>query len=137
MVVITQSRDAEIKTRIREVIESRGGNASKVAKSMDLSPAYFSTVLSQLDKGISSTILKSLANIGVDINWLFTGDGKMNTLDEDGESLLSWKKKAIVAETRVDFLEQKLDRMAFLVEHLDSLIIQLHENKDVNGKGNS
>ena len=53
MVVITQSRDAEIKTRIREVIESRGGNASKVAKSMDLSPAYFSTVLSQLDKGLS------------------------------------------------------------------------------------
>ena len=130
----TQIKDENIKQRIREVIEIRGGNASELARAMKISPAYLASVLNSQDKGVSSTLLKAFCSIAIDPYWLITGNGKMNIGDESGETLESWKKKALEYETKIQKLEKKLDRMAYLVEHLDSLLLKLHDEKDENGR---
>ena len=130
----TQIKDENIKQRIREVIEIRGGNASELARAMKISPAYLASVLNSQDKGVSSTLLKAFCSIAIDPYWLITGNGKMNIGDESGETLESWRKKALEYETKIQKLEQKLDRMAYLVEHLDSLLLKLHDEKDENGR---
>ena len=59
----------------------------------------------------------------------------MNTGDTTG-SLESWKKKALDYETKILTSEKKLDRMAYLVDHLDSLLLSLHDEKGENGRDN-
>ena len=81
----TQSKDEEIKQRLREVIKAHGGNASKLARRMSLNPAYFSSMLNSPEKGISATLYKSLAKMNVNLNWLINGEGDIEVI---GESLL-------------------------------------------------
>ena len=130
----TQIKDENIKQRIREVIEIRGGNASELARAMKISPAYLASVLNSQDKGVSSTLLKAFCSIAIDPYWLITGNATMNIGDDSGETLESWRKKAFEYETKIQKLEKKLDRMAYLVEHLDSLLLKLHDEKDENGR---
>ena len=129
-----ENKDVEIKLRIREVIVDRGGNASELARSMNITPAYLASVLNSQDKGVTATMFKGFAVINIDVSWLITGNGKMNIGDESGETLESWRKKALEYETKIQKLEQKLDRMAYLVEHLDSLLLKLLDEKDENGR---
>ena len=129
-----ENKDVEIKSRIREVIVDRGGNASELARSMNITPAYLASVLNSQDKGVTATMFKGFAEINIDVSWLITGNGKMNIGDDSGETLESWRKKALEYETKIQKLEQKLDRMAYLVEHLDSLLLKLHDEKDENGR---
>ena len=129
-----ENKDVEIKSRIREVIEDRGGNASELSRSMNIIPAYLASVLNSQEKGVSSTLLKAFCSIAIDPYWLITGNGKMNIGDDSGETLESWRKKALEYETKIQKLEKKLDRMAYLVEHLDSLLLKLHDEKDEHGR---
>ena len=66
----TLIKDKEIKQRIREVIGEQGGNASKLAKRINLNPPYFVSMLNSTEKGISATIYKALHKANVNINWL-------------------------------------------------------------------
>ena len=129
-----ENKDVEIKSRIREVIVDRGGNASELARAMKISPAYLASVLNSQDKGVSSTLLKAFCSIAIDPYWLITGNATMNIGDDSGETLESWRKKALEYETKIQKLEKKLDRMAYLVEHLDSLLLKLHDEKDEHGR---
>ena len=129
-----ENKDVEIKLRIREVIVDRGGNASELARKMKISPAYLASVLNSQDKGVSSRLLKGFASIDVDPYWLLTGNATMNIGEKSGETLESWKKKAIDYESKILSLEKKLDRMAYLVEHLDGLLLSLHDDKENNGR---
>ena len=124
-----KNKDVDIKSRIREVIEIRGGNASEIARAMKISPAYLASVLNSQDKGVSSTLLKAFCSIAIDPYWLITGNATMNIGDDSGETLESWKKKAIAYEIKIQELDIKLDRMGFLVEHLDTLLKSFHDEK--------
>ena len=124
-----KNKDVDIKSRIREVIEIRGGNASELARAMKISPAYLASVLNSQDKGVSSTLLKAFCSIAIDPYWLITGNATMNIGDDSGETLESWKKKAIAYELKIQELDIKLDRMGYLVEHLDGLLRSFHDEK--------
>ena len=75
--IAVKEKDADIKLRIRKVIKMRGGNASQLAREMDISAPYFGSILNSSDKGVSATLLKALAKIGININWILTGKGEV------------------------------------------------------------
>ena len=118
----TQSKDEEIKQRLREVIKLHGGNASKLARSMSLNPAYFVSMLNSSEKGISATVYKALAKVNVNLNWLVNGEGSMNLEDELGETSKSWKDRALNAEETIKEYERDIDNLNFLIKNLERMI---------------
>lgn len=68
-------KDTEIKKRITLLLDDIGGNMSELGRRLQLNPGHLSMVMST-DSGISATVLKNLANIGVNMNWLLTGEGE-------------------------------------------------------------
>lgn len=67
-------KDTEIKQRISLIIDDIGGNMSELGRRLDLKPGHLSMVMST-DSGISATVLKNLAAIGINMNWLMSGIG--------------------------------------------------------------
>ena len=126
----TIQKDAEIKLRIREIVESHGGNASKLARQMKINAPYFASILNSQDKGVSATLLKAFAGIGINITWLLTGKGEM-------ESGAKWKERAEKAEAEVEALKLDMDRAHNLAENLYHQIkkgnIEFHEYKKLKG----
>ena len=115
-------KDEEIKIRIRELIQSRGGNATRLARQMGLNPPYFVSMLNSPDKGISATIYKALQKINVNLNWLVNGEGSMNLEDELGETSISWKDRALKAEETIKEFERDIDNLNFLIKNLERMI---------------
>ena len=78
-------KDKDIKNRITELIHDSGGNQSEFARSLGLKPSHLSMILSSRDTGISATVLKNFAEIGVNLNWLLLGEGATmrNELDQE------------------------------------------------------
>ena len=111
--VIDQVKDASIKKRIAAVIDKSGKTKSQFARDMGVTPNYLATVLTNPSKGLSATMLKALANMGVNVNWVITGKG--DELIENGES---WKIKAEKAEAEVNALKLDMDRANHLVKNL-------------------
>ena len=109
----TIQKDADIKLRIREVVKSRGGNASKLARQMDINAPYFASILNSQDKGVSATLLKAFAGIGINITWLLTGKGEM-------DSGVKWKERAERAEAEIVALKRDMDTAHLLTENLFS-----------------
>ena len=112
-------KDLDIKKRILEEIEKRGGNKSELARQMstpdlEISPNYLASVLTNQDKGFSGSMMKGFAAAGIDIQWLITGSNK--TLDE-------WKKRALDAEARIEELEENLKQANFLSKELKKMIM--------------
>ena len=109
----TIQKDADIKLRIREVVKSRGGNASKLARQMNINAPYFASILNSQDKGVSATLLKAFAGIGINITWLLTGKGEM-------DSGVKWKERAERAEAEIVALKRDMDTAHLLTENLFS-----------------
>ena len=112
-------KDLDIKKRILEEIEKRGGNKSELARQMstadlEISPNYLASVLTNQDKGFSGSMMKGFAAAGIDLIWLITGSNK--TLDE-------WKKRALDAEARIEELEEDLKQANFLSKELKKMIM--------------
>ena len=118
----TVTRDEEIKQRIREVIMVHGGNASKLAREMNLNPAYFVSMLNSPEKGISATIYKALAKVNVNLNWLVNGEGDIGIGDESDNSFQSWKDRALKAEETIKEFERDIDNLNFLIKNLERMI---------------
>ena len=126
-------KDLDIKKRILEEIEKRGGNKSELARQMstadlEISPNYLASVLTNQDKGFSGSMMKGFAAAGIDIQWLITGSNK--TLDE-------WKKRALDAEARIEGLEQDRKQANFLIQELKKMMVEeIHKtiNIDKNPK---
>ena len=114
----TIQKDAEIKLRIREIVTSRGGNASKLARQMKINAPYFASILNSQDKGVSATLLKAFAGIGINITWLLTGEGNMSLSDETGGS---WKERAISAEKLIHENNTHIDNLNFLIKNLERM----------------
>lgn len=112
------TKDSDIKERILEEINRRGGNKSELARSMstadqEISPNYLASVLTNKTKGFSASMLKGFADAGIDLEWLITGDNK--TLEE-------WKKRALDAEAKIEKLTTDADRLHFLIKNLERMI---------------
>jgi len=109
-------KDTDIKKRILEVMESSGKNKSEYAREMGVTPNYLAAVLTNPTKGVSATLLKGLAEMGVNVNWLVTGKG--DPLTGNG---ISFKNRAEKAEMRVHDLERDLSHANFLANKLESM----------------
>ena len=120
----TQTKDEEIKQRLREVIKLHGGNASKLARNMNLNPAYFVSMLNSTEKGISATLYKSLAKMNVNLNWLVNGEGDIGIGDESDNSFQSWKDRALTAEKTIKEYVRDNENLNFLVKNLERMILE-------------
>ena len=109
--IATLEKDVSIKSRIGEIVADRGGNRTRLADEMGISPAYLASVINSSDKNVTSKLLKAFASIDVNLNWLCTGEGKMY----EGNSM---QERLIKAETRVHTLEDSLNRANALSEEL-------------------
>ena len=112
------TKDSDIKERILEEINRRGGNKSELARSMstadqEISPNYLASVLTNKSKGFSASMLKGFADAGIDLEWLITGENK--TLEE-------WKKRALDAEAKIEKLTTDMDKLHFLIKNLERMI---------------
>ena len=103
----TLEKDVSIKSRIGEIVADRGGNRTKLADEMQISPAY-------PDKNVTSKLLKAFATIEINLNWLVTGGGEMY---ENG----SMRDRAMKAENRVADLERDLMRAHAIGEELKTM----------------
>ena len=117
-------KDEEIKIRIRRLIQSRGGNATSLAREMGLNPPYFVSMLNSPEKGISATIYKSLHKVNVNLNWVINGEGDMNLEDELGETAMSFKDRALKAEETIKEYERDNENLNFLVKNLERMILE-------------
>ena len=112
------TKDLDIKERILEEINRRGGNKSELARSMstadqEISPNYLASVLTNKSKGFSASMLKGFADAGIDLEWLITGENK--TLEE-------WKERALDAEAKIEKLTTDMDKLHFLIKNLERMI---------------
>ena len=112
------TKDSDIKERILEEINRRGGNKSELARSMstadqEISPNYLASVLTNKSKGFSASMLKGFADAGIDLEWLITGENK--TLEE-------WKERALDAEAKIEKLTTDMDKLHFLIKNLERMI---------------
>jgi len=120
----TKIKDEDIKERIREIIKVRGGNASSLARSINLNTAYFVSMLNSPEKGVSATIYKALAKVNVNLNWLVNGKGDIGIGDESDNSFQSWKDRALTAENIIKEYERDNENLNFLVKNLERMILE-------------
>ncbi len=112
--IATIEKDQAIKSRIGEIVADRGGNRTKLADEMQISPAYLASVINSPDKNVTSKLLKAFASIDINLNWLIDGVGEMY---ENG----SMRDRAMKAENRVADLEHDLMRAQAIGEELKTM----------------
>ncbi len=112
--IATIEKDQAIKSRIGEIVADRGGNRTKLADEMNISPAYLASVINSPDKNVTSKLLKAFASIDINLNWLIDGVGEMY---ENG----SMRDRAMKAENRVADLEHDLMRAQAIGEELKTM----------------
>ena len=106
-------KDKDIKNRITELVKESGSNQSEFARSLGLKPSHLSMILSSRDTGISATVLKNFAEIGVNLNWLLLGEGATmrNELDEEQQEKIDQLKTDLRdANNLIDSLERILGK---------------------------
>ena len=124
MIIETQIKDVSIKSRIGEIVADRGGNRTKLADEIGISPAYLASVINSSDKNVTSKLLKAFASSDVNLNWLCTGEGEMY---QNG-GLLERAKKA---ESEVLELQSDLSKIKYHAQELREMW------KDEIKKGNN
>lgn len=109
-------KDVAIKERIRVINSDIGGNLAELNRRLNLSTGHLAMIMST-DSGVSATILKNLAAIGVNMNWLLSGEGNIiwrkDISEGDGD-----------AAERILDLENRITRSKDLVESLERMIMQ-------------
>ena len=114
-------KDESIKKRITEAIEDIGGNSSKLARMIGVTPNYLASVITSPAKGVSATLLKGFAAAGMNLNWLVKGQSEMWISDSNG---------AAVATLSV--VQAKLDDALDLIGKLEFYIDKLKEDNKQN-----
>ena len=101
--------DQEIKKRITELINSREMTITAFAELIGTTRNNLSVVLNSDDKWVSSSILRGLATLGVDMNWLFYGTGSMDgELKVENEEIEDLKRESIRKQDLINSLERIL-----------------------------
>ena len=107
-------KDENIKKRITEAIEDIGGNSSKLARMIGVTPNYLASVVTNPDKGVSATLFKGFAEAGMNLNWLVKGQQDMWMEDSNGAAVAT-------LETVQAKLDDALDLIGKLEFHIDRL----------------
>ena len=101
--------DQEIKKRITELINSKGISITDFAELIGTTRNNLSVVLNSDDKWVSSSILRGLTTLGVDMNWLFYGTGSMDgELKAENEEITDLKRESIRKQDLINSLERIL-----------------------------
>jgi transcriptional regulator with XRE-family HTH domain len=116
---VISAKDTDIKNRIEKVLLESGMNKSEFARNMGVTPNYLAAVLTNPTKGVSATLFKGLAEMGVNVNWLVTGKG--DPLTGNGES---FKERAEKAEAKIKILQDDLDKINFHSQELKKWIMK-------------
>jgi len=116
---VISAKDTDIKNRIEKVLLESGLNKSEFARNMGVTPNYLAAVLTNPEKGVSATLFKGLAEMGVNVNWLVTGKG--DPLTGNG---VSFKERAEKAEARIKILEDDLEKINFHSQELKKWIMK-------------
>ncbi len=83
--------DNEMKLRIRKIIKEEGDTITSFAKKIGGTRNNLSIVLNSEVKPVSSTILRGIANLGYDMNYIYRGENSKNDLqvwEKEKEKLL-------------------------------------------------
>ena len=117
-------KDELIKKRITEAIEDLGGNSSKMARKIGVTPNYLASVITNQNKGVSATLLKGFAKAGMNLNWLLMGKAGMWMDNGNGNSLAT-----------LETVQAKLDSALDLISKLEYYVVQLERlNQQSEGR---
>ena len=117
-------KDELIKKRITEAIEDLGGNSSKMARLIGVTPNYLASVITSPKKGVSATLLKGFAEAGMNLNWLVKGQAGMWRNKGDGNS-----------SATLEMVQAKLDAALDLIEKLEYYVNRLEKlNQQSEGR---
>jgi len=107
-----------MKLRITEATNSLGGNQSKMARLIGVTPNYLATVITNPNKGVSATLLKGFAKAGYNLNWIVSGNGTM--LNANGNAVATLKTVQAKLDTALDLVS----KLEFYTERLEKLYQQ-------------
>jgi len=131
-------KDKEMKSRITEATDSLGGNQSKMARLIGVTPNYLATVITNPNKGVSATLLKGFAKAGYNLNWIVSGNGTM--LNANGNAVATLK----TVQANLDDALVLVSNLKFYTDKLEKLNMQLNVNygqqksaADVTGSQNN
>ena len=117
-------KDELIKKRITEAIEEMGGNSSKMARLIGVTPNYLASVITSPKKGVSATLLKGFAKAGMNLNWLLKGQAGMWINKGNGNSIAT-----------LETVQAKLDSALDLISKLEYYVIRLEKlNQQSEGR---
>ena len=115
-------KDKEMKSRITKATDSLGGNQSKMARLIGVTPNYLATVITNPNKGVSATLLKGFANAGYNLNWIVSGSGTM--LNANGNAVATLK----TVQANLDDALVLVSNLKFYTDKLEKLNMQLNVN---------
>ena len=110
-------KDELIKKRITEAIEDLGGNSSKMARLIGVTPNYLASVITNQKKGVSATLLKGFAKAGMNLNWLVKGQAGMWNSNGNGNSLATLE----TVQAKLDSALDLISKLEYYVNRLEKL----------------
>ena len=119
-------KDENIKKRITEAIEDIGGNSSKLARMIGVTPNYLASVITSPAKGVSATLFKGFAAAGMNLNWLVKGQSEMWMNDSNGAAVAT-----------LEVVQAKLDAALDLIGKLEYYIDRLEKRNQKQSEGNN
>jgi len=108
-------KDESIKKRITEAIEDIGGNSSKLARMIGVTPNYLASVVTNPDKGVSATLLKGFAEAGMNLNWLVKGQQDMWMNDSNGDTIATLE----VVQAKLDDALDLISKLEYYIDRLE------------------
>jgi hypothetical protein len=103
-------RDKETKERMRQLASERRESMADLANSLGLNVKSLQVVMSDPNKLISINMIRACVGIGVNANWLMTGEGEM---------LIAQINESIIHE-----LESEITRKRDLIESLEGILLK-------------
>ena len=119
-------KDENIKKRITEAIEDIGGNSSKLARMIGVTPNYLASVITSPAKGVSATLFKGFAEAGMNLNWLVKGKSEMWINGSDGNAAITLE----VVQAKLDDALDLIGKLEYYIDRLESLNQQQSEGKN-------
>ncbi|HCT55143.1 MAG TPA: hypothetical protein DF712_22065 [Balneola sp.] len=110
-------KDENIKKRITEAIEDIGGNSSKLARMIGVTPNYLASVVTNPNKGVSATLFKGFAEAGMNLNWLVKGQSEMWMNDSNGNAVAT----LALVQSKLDDALDLISKLEYYVDRLESL----------------
>ena len=110
-------KDELIKKRITEAIEDIGGNSSKLARMIGVTPNYLASVVTNPNKGVSATLFKGFAEAGMNLNWLVKGQQDMWIDDSNGNAVAT----LALVQSKLDDALDLISKLEYYVDRLESL----------------